>query len=490
MNLGAKPELTPNANINLATPIGALLNLQGMGLDENQESSGVSFETILANASLENEQGVESVSITPQKISPLSLEQGRDIIPSQADEIESSSSQFNHETIVDSPELALNYPTQLQEVAQMDDLPVIPLVPKVELKGAVGEITELVQTKQELPSVVLEAVREFEIENEVNLSEAQLNQVVALVQMKLTPASELVRKRTEQNLEKDELPEIQAQYQPQFQYNEEGEKRAPVVLNEKALENSGILASVVIPANNNFTINPKAAKSEAVKIGNADVNKAKLVINTTLPINGKDIEFIQTGKFFEHLDSEYSQDAIEDSVLTKLTAEPKEAIVLAERAKEPFPIHKISFYQEKNLPVENRSENIAHQVVKVLNNIETKTQSLTIQLEPESLGKIDIKMDISPKGETKVLILAEKLETYALLSKSSDQIQAILTDKGLNQDSTSLNFGLRHGNQHQQQQQQQFAAAEQAFSQDNMGNGEMQVTHLLYSDPNRVDIKA
>jgi hypothetical protein len=455
MNLGVKPELNSITNINLATPIGALLNLQGIELGENQESSAINFETVLANASLENEVTAESPQITPHTNSQISLETPQENLPSEANDV-LSSSQINLDAVVDSPKLAANvitYPTLVQEIVQPEPVLAQP---------------KTLQTEA-LPAEVLEAVRGFEIENEVILSDAQLHQVAAIVQTKISS-----EKKVEPKLK--HIPEIE-------------DRKSPVVLHNTAIDTNAA-ANVIIPVNNNFAVNTKQPKAETLKGNNAEQNSSKLVIKTSLPINAKDIELIQAEKFFSEVDSEFASDMGEEKFIARLNAKPDEIFVLAERSKDPLPIHKIAHYQEKGIPVENRSQNISHQVVKVLNNMETKSQTITVQLDPVELGKIDIKMDISPKGETKVMILAEKLETYALLTKSSEQIQSILTDKGLNQDSTSLNFGLRHGNHNSHQHQQQFASARQESKELDSDVIKTINSHLFYSDPDRLDIKA
>jgi flagellar hook-length control protein FliK len=459
MNLGVKPELNSITNINLATPIGALLNLQGIELGENQEPSAINFETVLANASLENEVTAESPQITPHTNSQISLETPQENLPSETNDV-LSSSQINRDAVIDSPKLAanvINYPTLVQEIVQPEPVLAQP---------------KTLQTEA-LPTEVLEAVRGFEIENEVTLSDAQLHQVAAIVQTKISG---------EQKVE------------PKIKHIAEVEdKKSPVILRNTEINtaiDTNAVTNVIIPASNNFAINTKQPKAEVLKGNNAEQNSSKLVIKTSLPINARDIELIQAEKFFSEVDSEFASDMSEEKFIARLNAKPDETFVLAERSKDPLPIHKIAHYQEKGIPIENRSQNITHQVVKVLSNLETKTQSITVQLDPVELGKIDIKMDISPKGETKVMILAEKLETYALLTKSSEQIQSILTDKGLNQDSTSLNFGLRHGNSNGNQNHPQFASARKESKDLDSDVIKTINSHLFYSDPDRLDIKA
>ncbi len=467
MNLGAKPEFQTIANINLATPIGALLDLQGFGIGENPENPEVSFEAVLASANLENELPVESQKVSPHENSHISLEQTLGSIYPNSDDVIISSPQINSDTVVDSPKLveaskaqesvSINYPSQVQEITSFEE-PISNIFPR-----------EIETKEAELPAEVLKAVREFETENNFVVSEAQLNQAVAVSQPSIKPLSEKPAEFADANEEKNDdafARDIGATLQ-------------------------SLQKEVVIPVKNNIAIKPKEIGRDSSKqdLTNSD---SKLTIKTALPINIKDVEMVQNENFYSEIEKELISDFKEERLISKVTAEPKEVIVLSEKPREFLPIHKIAHYQEKGIPVENRSQNISHQVVKVLNNLETKTQSITVQLDPVDLGKIDIKMDISPKGETKVQILAEKLETYAFLTKATDQIQGILNDKGLSQDSTSLNFGLRHGNSNQQNNNQQFASANSGKEFIDQGSQEieMKVAHLLYTDPNRLDITA
>ncbi len=467
MNLGTKPEFQTIANINLATPIGALLDLQGFGLGENPENPEVSFEAVLASASLENELSVESQKVSPHQNSHISLEQTLGSIYPNADDVIISSPQINSDTVVDSPKLVeaskelesvrINYPSQVQEIAYVEE-PITNVFPsKIEAKEA------------ELPAEVLKAVKEFEIENNVVVSEAQLSQAIVISQPSIQPIAE-------------KPAEVAGAIE---------EKNDEAFIRDIGATLQSLQKDIVIPVKNNIAVKPKEIGRDSSKQDLANTD-SKLTIKTALPVNIKDVEMVQNENFYSEIEKELVSDFKEERFISKVTAEPKEVVVLSEKPREFLPIHKIAHYQEKGIPVENRSQNITHQVVKVLNNLETKTQSITVQLDPVDLGKIDIKMDISPKGETKVQILAEKLETYAFLTKASDQIQGILNDKGLSQDSTSLNFGLRHGNSNQQNNNQQFASANSGkeFIDHESLEIEMKVAHLLYSDPNRLDITA
>ncbi|MEZ5690675.1 MAG: flagellar hook-length control protein FliK [Rickettsiales bacterium] len=90
------------------------------------------------------------------------------------------------------------------------------------------------------------------------------------------------------------------------------------------------------------------------------------------------------------------------------------------------------------------SEQVVFHVKKI---IATGNSKITIQLSPEDLGKLDIKLDIDAKGKTGVTITADNKNTLDMLQRDSQGLQKALTDAGLKADSGSLNFNLKGGGQ-------------------------------------------
>ena len=86
--------------------------------------------------------------------------------------------------------------------------------------------------------------------------------------------------------------------------------------------------------------------------------------------------------------------------------------------------------------------------------------SITMQLRPEELGRIDIKLNIDKDGGVNATITADRPQTLELLQRDSHSLERALQDAGLQTNSDSLNFGLRgdggQGYSQQQQQQQQY----------------------------------
>ncbi|AIK96868.1 flagellar hook-length control protein FliK [Candidatus Odyssella acanthamoebae] len=77
---------------------------------------------------------------------------------------------------------------------------------------------------------------------------------------------------------------------------------------------------------------------------------------------------------------------------------------------------------------------------------------LNIQLKPNELGKVEIKLDISREGVVSALFKAENRETLEVLNRHSQDFQNLFKDAGLQADSQGMNFSMSQ----QQQQHETF----------------------------------
>lgn len=68
---------------------------------------------------------------------------------------------------------------------------------------------------------------------------------------------------------------------------------------------------------------------------------------------------------------------------------------------------------------------------------------VTVRLNPEELGKVDIKMEISRDGHVRAIVAAERPETLELLQRDAKALERALQDAGLQTDGDSLEFDLR-----------------------------------------------
>ncbi|MCC6470817.1 MAG: flagellar hook-length control protein FliK [Alphaproteobacteria bacterium] len=71
---------------------------------------------------------------------------------------------------------------------------------------------------------------------------------------------------------------------------------------------------------------------------------------------------------------------------------------------------------------------------------------VTIQLRPDELGRIDVRMEVGKDGQVSAHIRADKPETLDLLQRDARGLERVLQDAGLRADSNSLSFGLRGDN--------------------------------------------
>jgi flagellar hook-length control protein FliK len=86
------------------------------------------------------------------------------------------------------------------------------------------------------------------------------------------------------------------------------------------------------------------------------------------------------------------------------------------------------------------TEQIAVQVAKA---VQSDSNRITIQLKPESLGRIDVQLDIRHDGHVAASIAADKQETLDWLRRDAAHLDQALKDAGLKTDSGSLSFNLR-----------------------------------------------
>ena len=80
------------------------------------------------------------------------------------------------------------------------------------------------------------------------------------------------------------------------------------------------------------------------------------------------------------------------------------------------------------------------QLSKAVQNGQNK---ITVQLRPEELGRVEVKLDIGGDGRVKAMVMADKPETLDLLQKDSRVLERALQDAGLKTDNNSLSYNLQ-----------------------------------------------
>jgi flagellar hook-length control protein FliK len=79
--------------------------------------------------------------------------------------------------------------------------------------------------------------------------------------------------------------------------------------------------------------------------------------------------------------------------------------------------------------------------------------SISIQLHPQDMGRVDIKLDFQD-GQVTTTVTADHPDTLQALKADAANLQQSLQDAGLNADPNAMSFQLRDGGQQQQQQGQ------------------------------------
>lgn len=89
--------------------------------------------------------------------------------------------------------------------------------------------------------------------------------------------------------------------------------------------------------------------------------------------------------------------------------------------------------------------------VRIASAVRQGVDRISVQLEPQDLGRVDIKLDVSKDGRVHATISADRHDTLDLLQRDSRTLERTLQQAGLKADSDSLNFNLRGDGQDRQQ---------------------------------------
>ena len=69
--------------------------------------------------------------------------------------------------------------------------------------------------------------------------------------------------------------------------------------------------------------------------------------------------------------------------------------------------------------------------------------NVTIQLRPDDLGRIEVKLEMAHDGKVKAMVIADNPQTLQLMQQDSHGLERALTDAGLRADANNLEFSLR-----------------------------------------------
>ncbi|TWB44249.1 flagellar hook-length control protein FliK [Nitrospirillum pindoramense] len=116
--------------------------------------------------------------------------------------------------------------------------------------------------------------------------------------------------------------------------------------------------------------------------------------------------------------------------------------------------------------------------------------SVTIQLSPDDMGSIDVKLDFHKDGKVHASVTADNAKTLDLLQRNSDDLKNALQDAGLQTDSDSLSFNLKDDSEAQQQQERRSGSRGQQFSMDDTATTEDAASeNIIIPSLGRVDVR-
>jgi flagellar hook-length control protein FliK len=122
---------------------------------------------------------------------------------------------------------------------------------------------------------------------------------------------------------------------------------------------------------------------------------------------------------------------------------------------------------------ELRRPTLAGQVsVHISKALRDGTDRIDIQLKPASLGRVDVRLEITPDGRVHAAITADSRHALDLLRGDSRELERALQDAGFKADSGSLSFGLRGQDERQAHGGGGTAAANQAVAEDGEASDE------------------
>ena len=88
--------------------------------------------------------------------------------------------------------------------------------------------------------------------------------------------------------------------------------------------------------------------------------------------------------------------------------------------------------------------------VHISQHVDTGMNRFQLRLDPPELGRVEVRMEISPEGKLSAVIAVERPETLDLLQRDSRALEKSLADAGLKTDSNSLSFSLKGGRRENQ----------------------------------------
>ena len=113
-------------------------------------------------------------------------------------------------------------------------------------------------------------------------------------------------------------------------------------------------------------------------------------------------------------------------------------------------------------PAPSSTQVIEQIKVNINRSVKAGMDRVTIQLRPENLGRIEVKMELSQDSKVRAFITADVRETLDLLQRDARGLERALQDAGLRTDSNNLHFALRSDSESQSGENQKGQSADAA----------------------------
>lgn len=124
--------------------------------------------------------------------------------------------------------------------------------------------------------------------------------------------------------------------------------------------------------------------------------------------------------------------------------------------------------------------------VNINKSVKAGMDRVTIQLRPENLGRIEVKMELSQDGKVRAFVTAESRETLDMLQRDARGLEKALQEAGLRTDSNNLHFALKSEQQAGQGQNGESEAA----ANDNAGDEDLSQAELEEQEYDRAQAAA
>jgi len=106
--------------------------------------------------------------------------------------------------------------------------------------------------------------------------------------------------------------------------------------------------------------------------------------------------------------------------------------------------------------------------VQITKALHMGADKISIQLRPDSLGKIEVQLATQKDGPTLVTIIADRADTLDLLKNDSRELQKALQQAGLDTDAGSMEFSLREQNKETAEEGKKGSQNAQAGEEDEL----------------------